>query len=450
MTSGGKHNATVENVYKTAGYGQLASHKTLDGRELGNRQFRFEVYPLNEAGKPGELFRTAANDKNGAIRFSAIGYTNKDADKTYDYVIVESNAGKPGYTYSNTAFIASMKILDNGDGTITAVPTYYNASKNGDGTYSKGDELKNDETNNLPLFANTYKANGYLDLTANKVFVGGDLSKRQFTFAMTSDAEGKKPVKVNDQGVITSDGSGKDITAVTNANGEAVFPTIRFSQEDLTMRSADGTVTGYLPEKQYTFYVHEVKNDIDGDEKDIVWDNHVESVTVTLTDNGDGKLFVKQEFANVTGSSASADVPLVWKNSAEKGGLKIMKHITKDERSRSEANKKTVFPMEVNLALPNGTELTDADPGTDGIQLKVTVATPKEEWYQNNDVNVDPTEEQLTKTETTVTVKGNRFRIGVPAEGYVAFDNNLPGGTSYLVTEVSSLDDAPPSSPSEP
>ena len=450
VTSGGKHNATVENVYKTAGYGQMSAHKTLDGRELGNRQFRFEVYPLDEAGKPGELFRTAANDKNGAIRFSAIGYTNKDADKTYDYVIVESNAGKPGYTYSNTAFIASMKILDNGDGTITAVPTYYNASKNGDGTYSKGDELKNDETNNLPLFANTYKANGYLDLTANKVFVGGDLSKRQFTFAMTSDAEGKKPVKVNDQGVITSDGSGKDITAVTNANGEAVFPTIRFSQEDLTMRSADGTVTGYLPEKQYTFYVHEVKNDIDGDETDIVWDNHVESVTVTLTDNGDGKLFVKQEFANVTGSSASADVPLVWKNSAEKGGLKIMKHITKDERSRSEANKKTVFPMEVNLALPNGAELTDADPDTDGIQLKVTVATPKEEWYQNNDVNVDPTEEQLTKTETTVTVKGNRFRIGVPAEGYVAFDNNLPGGTSYLVTEVSSLDDVPPSTPSEP
>ena len=450
VTSGGKHNATVENVYKTAGYGQMSAHKTLDGRELGNRQFRFEVYPLDEAGKPGELFRTAANDKNGAIQFSAIGYTNKDADKTYDYVIVESNAGKPGYTYSNTAFIASMKILDNGDGTITAVPTYYNASKNGDGTYSKGDELKNDETNNLPLFANTYKANGYLDLTANKVFVGGDLSKRPFTFAMTSDAEGKKPVKVNDQGVITSDGSGKDITAVTNANGEAVFPTIRFSQEDLTMRSADGTVTGYLPEKQYTFYVHEVKNDIDGDEKNIVWDNHVESVTVTLTDNGDGKLFVKQEFANVTGSSASADVPLVWKNSAEKGGLKIMKHITKDERSRSEANKKTVFPMEVNLALPNGAELTDADPGTDGIQLKVTVATPKEEWYQNNDVSVDPTEEQLTKTETTVTVKGNRFRIGVPAEGYVAFDNNLPGGTSYLVTEVSSLDDVPPSTPSEP
>ena len=453
VTSGGKHDATIENVYKTAGYGQLAARKTLDGRELGNRQFRFEVYPLDSAGRPVELFRTASNDKNGVVRFSAIGYTNKDVDKTYDYAIIESNAGKPGYTYSYSVFIASMKILDNGDGTITAVPTYYNATINEDGDgLSKGDKVENASTNNLPLFENTYKANGYLDLTANKVFVGGDLSKRPFTFAMTSDAEGKNPVKVNDQGVITSDGSGVDVTAVSNENGEAVFPTIRFSQEDLTTRSADGAVTGYLPEKQYTFYVHEVKNDIDGDEKDIVWDNHVESVKVTLTDNGDGTLFVKQEFRNVTGSSASADVPLVWRNSAEKGGLKIMKHITKDEQSRSETNKKTMFPMEVNLALPNGAELKDADPNTDGIQLKVTVATPNDDWYKNTDVNVDPTEDQLTKTETTVTVKDNRFRIGVPAEGYVVFDNNLPGGTSYLATEVSSLspDDNTPSSPSEP
>lgn len=444
VTSGGKHDATVENVYKTAGYGQLAARKTLEGREIGNRQFRFEVYPLDSAGKPGELFRTASNDKTGLVQFSAIGYTNKDVNKTYDYVIVESNAGKPGYTYSDMAFIASMKILDNGDGTITAIPTYYTATRNEDGTFSKGDELKNAETNNLPLFENTYRAEGYLDLTANKMFVGGDLSKRSFTFAMTSDAEGKDPVKVNDQGVITSDGSGESVTAVSNANGEAVFPTIKFSQEDLTTRSdKDGSVTGYLPEKQYTFYVHEVRNDVDGDETDIVWDNHVESVTVTLTDNGDGTLFVKQEFRNVVGSSASDEVPLVWRNSAEKGGLKLVKHISKDERSRSEKNRRTVFPMEVNLALPNGAELKDADPDTDGVQLEVTVASPNEDWYTGTDVDVDPTEDQLVTEKRMVTVKDNRFRIGVPAEGYVLLDKNLPGGTSYLVTEVSSVDADP-------
>lgn len=450
VTSGGRHDATVENVYKTAGYGQIEARKTLDGHELGNRQFRFEVYPLDSAGKPGELFRTASNDKNGVVRFSAIGYANKDVNKTYDYVMVESNTGKHGYVYSDAAFIVSMSITDNGDGTITAVPTYYDAVRHEDGSYAKGDKVDNASMNGLPLFRNTYKANGYLDLTANKVFVGGDLSKRPFTFAMTSDTEGKNPVKVNDQGVITSDGSGKAVTAVSNANGEAVFPTIKFSQEDLTTRNDDGAVTGYLPEKQYTFYVHEVKDDVDGDESNIVWDNHVESVTVTLTDNGDGTLSVRQEFANVVGSSASADVPLVWRNSAEKGGLKITKHIFKDDNSRSEKNKRTVFPMEVNLALPSGAELADADPKAEGVQLNVTVATPNDDWYANTDITVDPTEDQLVKKQTTVTVKDNRFRIGVPAEGYVMFDNNLPGGTSYLVTEVSSLDDGSSSSPSEP
>ncbi len=37
----------------------------------------------------------------------------------------------------------------------------------------------------------------------------------------------------------------------------------------------------------------------------------------------------------------------------------------------------------------------------------------------------------------TVTLKDDRFRVSVPAEGY-AVVNGLPGGTMYMVSEVAS------------
>lgn len=376
VTSGGNAQAQVTNVYTTQGGVQLKARKVLQGRTLKNMQFTFTVHQLDESGKPvvddaGDpvVLRTAYNDADGNVDFSRITYSNADVGKTYTYRISETNTGRPGYTYATDSATAKVTVVDNADGTITAVPRYYDAS---------GKEVGDGGTG-IPTFTNVYKASGELDLTANKVFVGGDLTKRKFTFAI--DSAGKRVE-----------------TAATNADGEAVFQPIRYTEADAG--------------KTYEYTVSEVKGGDDAN--DIVWDTHAETVTVQIVDNGDGTLQVNQSFEGKTG-----DVPLVWTNSAQKGGLKVTKHLSKD--SATQAKRDTRFPMEVTLAVPKGA------PSFDG-EHEVTVGTPT--FDDNNNV---------TETKVKVTVKEGRFRIAVPGDGWVQIDG-IPGGTSYLVTEVDSVD----------
>lgn len=376
VTSGGNTQTTVNNVYRTRGGVQLKARKVLNGRALSNMQFSFVVHRLDDNGNPivgangkPAPYRTASNDANGDVNFGRISYTNEDVGKTYRYRISEIDLGKPGYTYDPTSYTVTVHVMDNADGTISAIPHYQDA---------EGKDLADSQT---PTFTNIYKASGDMELTANKVFVGGDLGKRRFTFEIVRD--------------------GKQVaTATTNNDGEAVFKPIVFSEKDAG--------------KTYEYIVREVRDGSDAD--DIVWDTHTETVRAQIVDNGDGTLQVNQEF-----SGSQGQVPLVWRNSAARGGLKLIKHITSD--SNTQAKRDTQFPMEVTLAVPNGA------PSFDGTH-DVTVGTPV--FDANGAVT------SITQTQAQVTVKGGKFRVAVPAEGWVKVDG-IPGGTSYLVTEVDSV-----------
>lgn len=378
VRSGSTAQADVLNVYHTSGGVQLKARKVLTGRTLGNMQFGFTVQQLDDAGKPltnadgtAQVLRTAYNDQNGDVDFGRIAYTNADVGKTYAYRIAEINDAKPGYTYDSSWYTARVHVVDNADGTISAIPHYDDA---------QGKELGADGTT-PPTFTNAYKASGELDLTANKVFVGGDLTRRPFKFTIALD--------------------GKQVCeATTNANGEAVFPPIRYTQNDAG--------------KTYEYTVSEVKDGSDA--ANIIWDEHSETVTVQIADNGDGTLQVHQSFAGHKGN-----VPLLWTNSAQRGGLRISKHLNPDSLTRTKRD--TKFPMEVTLAVPKGA------PSFDGVH-NVTVGTPTFDAKGN----VTAT----TETTVQVTVSNGKFRIAVPAEGWVKVDG-IPGGTSYLVTEVDSV-----------
>lgn len=378
VTSGGTAQADVRNVYHTAGGVLLKAHKTLNGRALGGMQFGFTVQRLDGNGQPvagadgkPQVLRTAYNNQDGSVEFGRIDYTNADVGRTYVYRISEIDYGRPGYTYATAPYTARVHVVDNADGTISAVPHYYDA--NGDETADAGTAA--------PEFTNTYKAAGELNLTANKVFVGGDLAKRRFRFVIAKD--------------------GKQVaTATTNADGEAVFPTIHYTEADAG--------------KTYEYTVREVKDG--ADTADIIWDTHTETVTVQVADNGDGTLQVRQRFSGQRG-----DVPLVWTNSAQRGGLKITKHLTKDDMTQ--AKRGTKFPVEVTLAVPKGADSFDG-------RHTVTVHTPTAFGDDGNAT-------AATETEESVTVANGRFRVAVPAEGWVRIDG-VPGGTSYLVTEVDS------------
>lgn len=379
VTSGSTAASNVTNVYRTTGGVQLKAKKTLSGRTLRTMQFTFKVQQLDDSGNPvtdangnAATLRTAYNDANGDVDFSRISYSNADVGKTYTYRISEVNSGRAGYTYDANTYTVKVAVKDNADGTITATPTYYDANGNalgGDGS-------------TVPTFANAYHASGEVNLSVNKVFVGGDLSTRKFTFNITN-ADGKQVA-----------------TATTDNDGVATFPALTYTQDDAG--------------KTYEYTVSEVK---DGDDAaKIIWDTHTEKVTVHIEDNGDGTLQIHQTFSGQTGTT-----PLVWTNSAEKGNLKLIKHLYNDTNTK--AKRDTQFPMEVTLAVPAGAASFD---GTH----EVTVGTPT--FDSSGSVT------STTESKTTITVKNGKFRVAVPAEGYVQIDG-IPGGTSYLVTEVDSV-----------
>ena len=364
VTSGGNHAAEVENVYTTIGSAQLEAKKTLEGRDLRANQFRFEVMD-----EDGDVIRSATNDKNGKVQFSQIGYTNEDVGRTYTYTIREVNANRPGYTYSTATYEATVTVVDNGDGTITATPTY---------------RVKDGENVNLPEFRNEYHASGTVNLTAAKQFIGGDLSKKRFTFELVDAA-----------GNIVS-------TATTDTNGEARFPALSYTEKNVGQ-----TLT-------YT-----VREQVDAADKSIIWDNHEETVTVTVTDNGDGSLNIAQQFSNPA-------QPLVWTNQAANGGLKVVKNITEDEQTV--ARRDTQFPVEIVFNAPRGASL----PG----KLTVKTSTPVWRNPEATDLEID----HMDETTSEIEVKNNRIRIMVPAEGWIEIIDQLPGGTTYMVSEVASID----------
>ncbi len=348
---------------------------------------------------------------------------------------------------------------------MAATPAYFRASKDGDAIV-KGDAVDAADV----VFNNTYKAEGQLDLIANKVFVGGDLSKKSFkdgdaivkgdavdaadvVFNNTYKAEGQLDLianKVFVGGDLSKksfkfqllDGANKVIAeAETDAEGVAKFAPIKYTEADAG--------------KRYTYTVREL---IDEHDRTIVWDDHEETVTVEVVDNGDGTMHVDQTFQGQTGEvplvwrnvaekgglriekhladdeqtrsrkddgtmhvdqtfqGQTGEVPLVWRNVAEKGGLRIEKHLADDEQTRS--RKDTVFPMEVVLSAPRGGEgIPDADADTGGIQLNVEIYTPKwpedgswpaEEWFHDSN--------NFNSVTRTVTLKDDRFRVSVPGQ----------------------------------
>ena len=222
----------MQNGYHAEGEIPLTAKKVLSGRELEAEQFTFELLE-------GEtVLETVKNAADGAITFSPLKYTEADVDEATHtgekvYTIREVNEGAAGYTYAEPVTV-TVTLTDNGDGTITA---------------------EADKAEAELIFTNTYTAEGEILLTAQKLLEGDELKDRQFTFEL-KDAEGT---------VLQ--------TVKNNADGKITFQTIAYTQDD-------------VKNSPITYTISEVK----GEAKNIEYDLTPVTVTVTLTDNGDGTI----------------------------------------------------------------------------------------------------------------------------------------------------------------
>ena len=239
------------NIYKPAGIGAvIEAHKELDGRDMKADEFTFQL--LDDQGT---VISQAKNDADGKITF--VGQ-NFNTVGTYTYTIREvipADAVKnadgtytwKGVTYDQTVYTVVVEVTDPGfDGQLDKKVTYYLGTQEVDAA--------------KVIFTNTYEADAAsADVAAKKELTGKNLEKGQFSFVLVNKAN-----------------KNESYTVTNGADGAIVF-------EDLLFTEA-GT---------YTYELYEVK----GTDAHITYDDTVYTVTVTVTDDLQGKLEAKVAYS---------------------------------------------------------------------------------------------------------------------------------------------------------
>jgi pilin isopeptide linkage protein len=218
----------------------------LDGRVLADGQFSFQLYDAQ--GAP--VGEAVTNNAAGSVTFPGITYTQDDfadvkpaADgsrtKQFTYTAKELAGKQLGYTYASTTATYTVTAVDR-DGSITAT---VDAAQNA-------------------TFTNTYTATSVTaaPFTTVKTLEGRALAAGEFTFQLVDEA-------------------GDVVRTATNAaDGTVAFAPITYTQEDLALATS----------KTFTYTLSEVGNGVGG----VTYDTATHTVSVTVTDNGDGTLSV--------------------------------------------------------------------------------------------------------------------------------------------------------------
>lgn len=216
--------------------------KELAGRNLHEGEFSFELL------EGDDLVATATNAADGTVTFPELTY---DAPGEHSYTVREVTGDAAGVSYDTTAYAVSVKVSDNGDGTLSATAS-------GDTSVT---------------FKNVYEAApATVTLNAKKVLEGAELADGEFTFRLENGGQ------LMDE-------------ATNDADGNVTF-------HELTLKQA-GT---------YTFTVSEIA----GSEEGVTYDSSQKTVTVTVTDDGNGQLQASvegngQTFTNTYVKPAAGD-----------------------------------------------------------------------------------------------------------------------------------------------
>lgn len=290
--------------------------------------FRYIVKPADETSASkvgistnGKVFETANVEANAPKTVSLVPaggltFTQDDAGKTFTYTVSEIDDKATGYAYDETVHTVRAVVADNGDGTLRVTTS---VSKQVDGK----DELEgqwiypSDATSTgvaTVKFKNTYTVAEAATYTPSvtKVVAGANVPDK-FTFAMTAADDVTKAAI-----------DGKLITgsSMSAENGYAEKKQTKEGLKDGEHYQLDFSKLTFNKPGTYKFAINEVAaNSGLGEWK---YDQHVYTVTVTVTDEG-GKLVARAD--GTTGSEG-----FIFTNSYQtstsyelQGGLEIVK-----------------------------------------------------------------------------------------------------------------------------
>ena len=105
---------TFTNTYSASADLELKAQKSMkvEAEQLGT--FEFELKDAD-----GKVIETVKNDEKGAISFSKLSYTEKDAGKTFTYTVNEKLPSEADtYVYDKTVYTVTVNVEDNRDETL--------------------------------------------------------------------------------------------------------------------------------------------------------------------------------------------------------------------------------------------------------------------------------------------------------------------------------------------
>ena len=239
----------------------LEANKVLTGRELKENEFAFDLI-----GPDGKVVETVKNAKDGKISFKEL--TFKTAG-TYTYSIKEQAGALGGVKYDTKVVKATVTVTDDGQGQLHATVAY---------------------ENNQNTFTNTYSSDkATATLSAKKLLEGRNLKEGEFEFELTGTDDQVRQTKTNAQ------------------DGSVTFDTLEYTKV--------GT---------YHYTITEKDTKLGG----VTYDTKVIKATVTVTDDGQGRLVTKvayekddQTFKN-TYSAAKTNAQLSVKKALTGRALK--------------------------------------------------------------------------------------------------------------------------------
>ena len=195
---------------------------------LNGKALEADKYEFELKDSEGNLVDTAKNKADGSITFKEIEYKGPGL---HTYLVSEKAGKEENVTYDTNTHEVTVEVADNGQGQLVATIT-----------------------SEQPVFTNTYTkpapAADTITIEATKTLVGKELEAGKYEFELK---EGDKVIG----------------TATNAADGKVVFPSITYTEA--------GTHTYTVAEKA-------------GNEENVTYDTTVHTVTVEVTDNGQGKL----------------------------------------------------------------------------------------------------------------------------------------------------------------
>ncbi len=254
------------NVYvpSTSDYVTISGKKEIDGdRALNANEFIFNLTAVT-AGAPMPTVTTVRNDANGYFAFPEIEFADAHKGRTFVYEVREdATAQIGGFEYDNKVYTVTVTVTDNGT-TITATPVI---------------TLPNSSASDI-VFVNKYTATpATIEPTGTKLLTGKTLQESEFQFVIERITAGA-PMPYNDA----------EMNAVTNyASGRIEFGTFTFNKKGV--------------------YLYKIYENDKGDNR-YDCDKAVYIMTVTVTDNSEGKLTANYTLAK----DGAASGEIVFRN----------------------------------------------------------------------------------------------------------------------------------------